>query len=139
MRDWGMNGWMSLHTKVVLLGLLNAVLVCAGTSFQKLNGVRGGNPVISGWLALSVLCLVPTFFIGNAAYAMGGRMSLFVTATAALYLLAPLVSRVAFEEPLGWVRIAGCVLIALGITVVSLAGDGEDDRRASPTAHQDPG
>jgi drug/metabolite transporter (DMT)-like permease len=106
-------------TKVALLGLCTAALMAAGTFFQKLNGVRGGNVFVSGWLALSVICFLPTFPIANKVFLMGGRMSLFVPATAATYVFSMLVGRFYFGEEVSLNRWLGCALIMLGVGAIA--------------------
>jgi uncharacterized membrane protein len=110
---------LTLDTKVVLLGLCTAALTTAGTFFQKLNGVRIGNPVLSGWLVLATICFFPTFVITNKVFLMGGRMSLFVPATAAAYVFSMLVGRYSFGEEVSYNRWFGCALILVGVGVVA--------------------
>jgi uncharacterized membrane protein len=106
-------------TKVALLGLLTAALMAAGTFFQKLNGVRAGNPFVSGWLVASTVCFLPTFVIANKVFLMGGRMSLFVPATAATYVFSMLVGRFYFGEEVSYVRWVGCALIMVGVAIIA--------------------
>ena len=106
-------------TKVLLLGLCTAALMAAGTFFQKLNGVRAGNPFVSGWLVLSTVCFLPTFVIANKVFLMGGRMSLFVPATAATYVFSMLVGRFYFGEEVSYVRWGGCALIMVGVAIIA--------------------
>lgn len=111
---------ISLEVKVVVLALCVAVLTSAGNSLQKLNGLReGGNPVVSVWLVLSTACFFPAFVITNKAFLMGGRMSLFVPATATTYVLSMLVGRFLFGEAVslgGWL---GCLLIVAGVAAIA--------------------
>ncbi len=116
--DQATSFW-TLDTKVVLLGLLSAALTAAGIFFQKLNGVRAGNPFVSGWLLLATLCFFPTFIITNKVFLMGGRMSLFVPMTAAAYVLSMLVGRFYFGEPVSWDKWLGCALILFGVATVA--------------------
>lgn len=109
----------ALHVKVLLLAVLNAVLVTAGASFQKLNAVRSSNVVVSGWLIAAAACLVPTFFIGNVAFAIGGRMSHFVPVTAVTYVLSLVVGKVAFCEDVGTDKVVGCLLIVAGVALIA--------------------
>jgi drug/metabolite transporter (DMT)-like permease len=110
---------LALDTKVVLFGLCTAALTAAGTFFQKLNGVRVGNPFLSGWLFLAAICFFPTFIITNKVFLMGGRMSLFVPATAAAYVFSMLVGRYYFGEEVSYNRWFGCALIVVGVGVVA--------------------
>jgi drug/metabolite transporter (DMT)-like permease len=110
---------LTLDVKVILMALLTATLTAAGLFFQKLNGVRGGNPFVSGWLALAVLCFFPTFLLASKAFSMGGRMSLFVPVTAATYILTMLAGRLYFHEEVSWVPWAGCALIVAGVGAIA--------------------
>jgi uncharacterized membrane protein len=110
---------LTLDTKVALLGLCTAALTAAGNFFQKLNGVRLGNPFLSGWLVLATLCFFPTFVITNKAFLMGGRMSLFVPLTAAAYVFSMLLGRFYFGEEVSYNRWFGCALIVTGLVVVA--------------------
>ncbi|HZU81611.1 MAG TPA: hypothetical protein VE987_01785 [Polyangiaceae bacterium] len=110
---------LSLDTKVAILGLCTAVLTAAGIFFQKLNGVRAGNPLVSGWLALAVICFFPTFVIGNKVFLMGGRMSLFIPVTAATYVFSMLIGRFYFGEEVSWARWFGCALIVAGVGAIA--------------------
>src|SRR5271165_792693 len=94
--------------QVVLLGLLIAALTAVGQFFQKLNGVRIGNPWLSGWLVLATVCFFPTFVIANKVFLMGGKMSLFVPATAATYVFSMLTGRYYFGEDVSYTRWVGC-------------------------------
>jgi len=110
---------LALDTKVILFGLCTAALTAAGTFFQKLNGVRFGNAFLSGWLLLAAICFFPTFIITNKVFLMGGRMSLFVPATAAAYVFSMLVGRYYFGEEVSYNRWFGCALIVVGVGVVA--------------------
>jgi drug/metabolite transporter (DMT)-like permease len=110
---------LTLDTKVVLLGLCVAGLTAAGTFFQKLNGVREGNPFVSVWLVLATICFFPTFVITNKVFLMGGRMSLFVPVTATAYFLSMLVGRFGFGEPVSWQKWFGCSLILSGVMAIA--------------------
>jgi drug/metabolite transporter (DMT)-like permease len=111
--------YLMLDAKVVLLGLCTAALTAAGTFFQKLNGVRIGNPFLSGWLVLAATCFFPTFIITNKVFLAGGKMSLFVPATAAAYAFSMLVGRFYFGEEVSYNRWFGCALIVAGVGVVA--------------------
>lgn len=113
---------MSLHAKVILLGLLTAALLVTGIGLQKLNGVRGGNPFFSPLILLAGICLAPTFFIPNVVYRMGGPVALFVAVAALHFVGVALLGRLAFGEPLTLRMIAGFVLILLGVSLVALGG-----------------
>ena len=106
-------------TGVVLWGLVTAALTSAGIFFQKLNGVRSGNPLVSGWLLLAVICFFPTFVIANKVFLMGGRMSLFVPVTAANYVFSMVISRYCFGEEVSYSRWFGCALIIAGVTTIA--------------------
>ncbi len=109
-------------TQAVLLGLVNAFLITAGIFFQKLNGVKGGSAVISGWLALSLLCFAPTFWVGNVAIGRG-RVAPFLATSALFYVFTTTIAKVVFGEPVGPRVAAGLGLIVVGIAlVVSGAG-----------------
>jgi uncharacterized membrane protein len=108
-----------LDGRVVVLGLCSAALTAAGTFFQKLNGVRVGNPFLSGWLLLAATCFFPTFVITNKVFLAGGKMSLFVPATAAAYVFSMLVGRYCFGEDVSYSRWFGCALIVVGVGVVA--------------------
>ncbi len=110
---------VSLDTKVVLMALSVAALTAAGTLFQKLNGLRAGNVFLTWWLVLATICFFPTFVITNKAFAMGGRMSLFVPVTALAYVLSMLVGRFYFGEVVSWSKWVGCALIVAGVGVVA--------------------
>lgn len=104
---------------VVLLALCSAVLTAAGIFFQKINATREGGVLISGWLALSVICFFPTFVIANKVFLMGGKMSLFVPVTATTYSLSMLVGRFYFSETVSYGRWIGCALILAGVAAVT--------------------
>jgi uncharacterized membrane protein len=110
---------LSLDAKVILLALLTATLTAGGTFFQKLNGVRAGNAIISFWLVLATICFFPTFVITNKVFLMGGRMSLFVPITAATYFFSMLASRFYFQEDVSVARWFGCGLIVAGVTIIA--------------------
>jgi drug/metabolite transporter (DMT)-like permease len=110
---------LGLDTKVVVFGLCTAALTAAGTFFQKLNGVRAGNAIVSVWLVLATICFFPTFVITNKVFIMGGRMSLFVPTTAASYFLSMLVARFYFHEEVSYNRWIGCALIIAGVTAIA--------------------
>src|SRR5579883_1697194 len=105
---------LSLDSKVLLLGLLTAALTAAGVFFQKVNGLRGGNAFMSPWLALACACFFPTFYIANRVFLMGGKMSLYVLATAATYVFSIGIGRLYFGESVSTGRWVGCALIVLG-------------------------
>jgi drug/metabolite transporter (DMT)-like permease len=109
----------TLDTKVALLGLCTAALTAAGLFFQKLNGTRGGNLFVSGWLVLAIICFFPTFLIANKVFLMGGRMSLFVPATAMTYVFSMLTGRLYFGEEVSFARWVGCALIVAGVGVIA--------------------
>jgi drug/metabolite transporter (DMT)-like permease len=109
---------LSLDTKVALLGVFSAALTTAGVFFQKLNGVRAGNPFLSGWLLLATICFFPTFVIANKVFLMGGRMSLFAPATALTYVFTMIVGSLYFGEVIPAGRWWGCALIVAGVVAV---------------------
>jgi uncharacterized membrane protein len=115
----GTRALLSLDTKVVLFGLLTATLTATGTFFQKMNGIRAGHPVLSGWLILATMCFFPTFVITNKVFVMGGRMSLFVPLTALTYVMSTMTGRFVFGEALGWDKWLGCALIVLGVAAIA--------------------
>jgi uncharacterized membrane protein len=104
---------------VVLLALLSAACTVAGIFFQNLNGVRGGNAFVSGWLLLAVICFFPTFIIANKVFVMGGRMSIFVPVTASMYVLSMLIGRFYFGETVSWGSWIGCALIVAGVAAIA--------------------
>jgi drug/metabolite transporter (DMT)-like permease len=110
---------LMLDANVILLGLSTAALTAAGTFFQKVNGVRVGNAFLSGWLVLAVICFFPTFVITNKVFLAGGKMSLFVPATAAAYVFSMLVGRFYFGEEVSYNRWFGCALIVAGVGIVA--------------------
>lgn len=110
---------LSLDAKVVIFGLLNATLMTVGMCLQKLNGMRGGHPLWSGWLLLSLVCFAPTFPIANKVFLAGGRMSLFIPMGALSYVLAMLAGRFYFGEIVSMTKWAGCALILAGVTVTA--------------------
>jgi drug/metabolite transporter (DMT)-like permease len=110
---------VTLDTKVALLGLGTAALTATGIFFQKLNAVRMGNPLLSGWLLLAILAFFPTFIIANKVFLMGGRMSLFVPATAATYVLSIVAGHFYFREQVSLAMWLGCALIVAGVVVVA--------------------
>jgi drug/metabolite transporter (DMT)-like permease len=109
---------LGLDAKVVLLALVTAALTTAGLSLQKVNEVRGGG-LLSGWLVLAVVCFLPTFFITNLAFAIGGRISLYVPVTAAQYVLTLLAGRYLFHEAIAWDKWLGCALILAGVAAIA--------------------
>jgi drug/metabolite transporter (DMT)-like permease len=110
---------LSVDLKVVLLAFATAALTTGGLFFQKLNEVRSGGHLFTGWLVLSLICFIPTFFITNLAFQMGGRMSLYVPVTAAQYALTILAGRFYFNEAVGWDKWAGCALILAGVAAIA--------------------
>ena len=110
---------MSVDTKVVLLALLDAILIAAGVFFQKLNGTRAASVWASPLLLVSFLCFAPTFFLANIAYAMGGRVSLFVPVTAVCYVMILAVGRFIFGEAIGPPQLFGCLLILAGVALTA--------------------
>ncbi len=110
---------LSLDVKVVLLGMSSAALTTAGICFQKLNGVRAGNAFLSGWLLLATLCFFPTFVMANKVFLMGGRMSLFVPATALTYVFTMLAGHFVFHESISAGRWFGCALILTGVVAAA--------------------
>jgi drug/metabolite transporter (DMT)-like permease len=115
-------GAAAVQAKVVLLALANAGLMTAGIFFQKLNGARGGNVFVSRWLVLSVICYLPTFFLGNLAFAIGGKMSVFIPVSAVMYVLVIAVGRWAFGEPIALVQVGGCLLVLVGVALIASRG-----------------
>ena len=113
------RSFLTSDAGVIVWGLITAALTSAGIFFQKLNGVRSGNPLVSGWLALAVICFFPTFVIANKVFLMGGRMSLFVPITAANYVFSMVISRYYFGEEVSYVRWFGCALIIAGVTTIA--------------------
>jgi drug/metabolite transporter (DMT)-like permease len=111
--------FLTLETKVALLGLCTAALTALGLFFQKLNGVRGGNVLVSWWLLLAVISFFPTFLIGNKVFLMGGKMSLYVPATAMTYVFSMLLGRLYFGETVSQPRWIGCALIIAGVAVIA--------------------
>ncbi len=109
---------LTLNTKVALLGMGSAALTTLGIFFQKLNGVRAGNAYFSGWLFLATVCFFPTFVIANKVFLMGGRMSLFVPATALTYVFTMFVGSFYFGESIPSGRWIGCALIVAGVIAV---------------------
>jgi uncharacterized membrane protein len=109
----------SLEMQVVLFGLGTAALTAAGTFFQKMNGVRGGNAFMSWWLVVATLCFFPTFLITNRVFQMGGRMSLYVPVTAAAYVLTMAAGRFYFGETVPWDKWLGCALIMVGVVIIA--------------------
>jgi drug/metabolite transporter (DMT)-like permease len=110
---------MTADLKIVLLALLNASLLTGGVYFQKLNGVKGGSSVLSPWIALAFLCMAPTFFIGNLAFALGGRIGLFIPVTAVAYVFIGLMGLLIFKEPMSLLQGLGLVLIVAGIALAA--------------------
>jgi drug/metabolite transporter (DMT)-like permease len=109
---------LSPDTRVVLLGFCVAALTSAGNFFQKLNGVRGGNAYVSVWLLLATACFFPTYVIANKVFLMGGKLSLFVPATATAYVFSIIVGRLYFGEPVAWDKWFGCLLILAGVGTI---------------------
>ena len=110
---------MSVDQKVVLLALFNALLITAGTGFQKLNGIRGGNAYFNPLLLVAFLCFAPTFFVANVAYNLGGRTSLFVPVSAVNFVLIALLGRLYFNEPISLQQTFGVALIVGGVGLVA--------------------
>ena len=110
---------LAVDTKVALLALATATLTTGGLFFQKLNEVRAGGVLLSGWLVLSLICFLPTFFITNLAFQLGGRMSLYVPVTAAQYALTMLAGRYYFNEEVAWDKWLGCALILAGVGAIA--------------------
>lgn len=111
--------FLTLDAKVVLLGMGSAALTTAGICFQKLNGVRAGNPFLSVWLLLATICFFPTFVMANKVFLMGGRMSLFVPATALTYVFTMVAGHLFFHEAISPGRWFGCALILLGVAAAA--------------------
>jgi uncharacterized membrane protein len=109
---------LGLDMKVVLLGLSTAALSAAGLFLQKMNGLRAGNLLVSGWLVMAIVCFAPTFFITNKVFSMGGRMSVYVPVTAATYVLSMLAARFYFAEAVSWPKWFGCALIVAGVSAI---------------------
>ncbi len=109
----------ALNVKVVVLALTVAALTAAGTFFQKINGVRMGHVVLSGWILLATFCFFPTFLITNKVFLMGGKMSVFVPLTAATYVFSMLAGRFYFGETLSWDKWCGCFLIIAGVGAIA--------------------
>jgi drug/metabolite transporter (DMT)-like permease len=116
--DDSARSFFTPDTRVVLLGFCVAALTAAGNFFQKLNGVRGGGVVVSVWLVLATACFFPTFVIANKVFLTGGKLSLFVPATATTYVLSVIVGRVCFDEPVAWDKWLGCLLILAGVATI---------------------
>jgi uncharacterized membrane protein len=106
-------------TAVVLAGLCTAVLTTGGLFFQKVNGTRDGGILVSGWLALSIVCFGPTFVIANKVFLMGGKMSLYVPVTAMTYVLSMLLGRFCFGESVSYLRWMGCGLVLMGVAAIA--------------------
>jgi uncharacterized membrane protein len=113
------RSFLTTDMKVLLLGLSTAALTALGIFFQKLNGVRSGNPYLSVWLALATVCFFPTFLITNRVFLMGGRMSVFIPVTAATYVLSMLTGRFYFGEEVSWDKWFGCALIIAGVGAIA--------------------
>jgi uncharacterized membrane protein len=113
------RSFLSFDAKVILFGLVVAALNAAGTFFQKVNGVRLGNPWLSGWLVLAAVCFFPTFVITNKVFLMGGRVSVFVPAMAATYFFSMLLGRFYFGEDVSYTRWFGCALIIAGVAAIA--------------------
>lgn len=113
---------MSVDVKVALLGLLNAALMAAGSVFQKVHGIRTGSVATpSAWLLAALVCFTPTFFIGNLAYAIGGRISIFVPMSAAMYILVTVAGKIVFGEALATTQVLGCAFILAGVALIARA------------------
>ena len=113
------RSFLSFDAKVVVFGLVIAALNSAGTFFQKINGVRSGNPWLSGWLVLAAICFFPTFVITNKVFLMGGKVSVFVPAMAATYFFSMLLGRFYFGEDVSSTRWFGCALIIAGVAAIA--------------------
>lgn len=113
------RGGLSLDAQVALLGLANAVMMTAGSFFQKLNGTRAGGLLLSGWIVAATLCFLPTFFIGNLVFLRGGRISVFIPMSAATYVLTLIVARLYFREVVGGGQMLGCLLIVAGVVLIA--------------------
>jgi drug/metabolite transporter (DMT)-like permease len=113
------RSFLSPDARVVLLGLVIAALTAAGVFFQKVNGVRIGNPWLSGWLVLAAICFFPTFVITNKVFLMGGKVSVLVPATAATYVFSMLTGRYYFGEEVSNTRWFGCALIIAGVAAIA--------------------
>jgi drug/metabolite transporter (DMT)-like permease len=110
--------FLSSDTRDVLLGFAVAALTAGGNFFQKLNGVRGGNAYVSPWLVAAMICFFPTYVIANKLFLMGGKLSLFVPATATAYVFSVILGRVCFDEPVAWDKWFGCLLILAGVATI---------------------
>jgi len=108
-----------LEVRVIALGLLNAVLMSAGIFFQKLNSVRGGNIYLSVLLVCAFIAYGPTFWIGNHVYSIGGRVSLFVPMSAAMYVLTMALGRFYFQEPVSGGAWVGAGLVVAGVALIA--------------------
>jgi drug/metabolite transporter (DMT)-like permease len=107
--------------QVAALGVVSALLLTAGNYFQKLNGVRGAPILASGWVALATLCNVPTFFMANAVYLRGGKLSVYAPIGALTYLFTMMVGRMWFGETIRAGQAIGGVLVALGVALIARA------------------
>ncbi len=110
---------MPADLKVILLAVLNACLITGGVGFQKLNAIRGGNPFFSGWIVGAFICLAPTFFIGNIAFVIGGRMSVFIPVISIHYVLIALMGHWLFDEGLAPQQVLGLGLIVAGVALIT--------------------
>ena len=109
----------SVQTQVVFLAALNAALVTAGLAVQKVNETQKGSLYVSWMLVLAGLCFAPTFFITNVVYRIGGKMSVYNPAAAALNLvMIPVVAYIWFGEAITASQIAGMLLILIGLALV---------------------
>jgi drug/metabolite transporter (DMT)-like permease len=111
---------MSPDLKVTFFALLNSALITAGMACQKMNGLRGGNPMYGKWIIAAFLCLAPTFFIGNIAMASGGRMALFAAVNGVTFLMVGAMSWIIFGEPLAPTQVLGLCVIVAGVALVAL-------------------
>ena len=111
---------LSVDTKVVLLGILNALLITTGVVFQKF-ATRGGSVLGNAWTIAALAAYLPTFFIGNLAFAIGGRASVFVPVTALTYVLVTIAGKLLFGESVGAPNVAGIALIVAGVAFIARA------------------
>ncbi len=104
--------------RTVIFGLVNSLFMTTGIFFQKLNGVRGGHPILSWYILAAAIAYAPTMLFGNFALQAGGKISLFLAATATFYVWSTLLGGIVFGEPLNATVAAGILVIFAGIALV---------------------
>lgn len=120
---WGIFDKMALKhapSTLVMLGLFSFAVPCAAVTVYFLNSQQPGwslSPEIFGWTFLgffcygaAMICYLKALSISEASYVLG--------ATASYPVLLQFLSMVFLKEPLVAARLAGSLLVALGVAAI---------------------